>query len=380
MRTYNVDIEQFWKDDDIAHENNCFNPEAKQVAMGIRMSDECIWAELDVKGDPWLDNPPELMRDLTRRYNDKAEKIVGRRLLDENYPKVTRRFPYTKRIGEIFGSRYVINHDTEWLLACCSTPEELEACLDRVEKIDVADFIIPDNWDAEVRRIYEETGERPDPIALEYHIIRGPCTAATSLYGTENTLMLYYEEPELFARFGQVIGDVILKTSQALDAACGYDSTNYPHGFQFRDDNCALFTPEMYDIFGFPTLKKVFDYYSPNPEDERFQHSDSAMEHILPALGKLNLTGCNFGPTVTVDKIRKHMTMTRIDGVLAPYTFMRNNEEKITEEVKRDCLMAKASGVRGLNISTAGSTNNGSLLTSMLTVMETIQTYGRYDD
>jgi len=38
------------------------------------------------------------------------------------------------------------------------------------------------------------------------------------------------------------------------------------------------------------------------------------------------------------------------------------------------------SGVRGLNIDTAGSINNGSLLTSMRTVMAAIQTYGRYDD
>ena len=40
--------------------------------------------------------------------------------------------------------------------------------------------------------------------------------------------------------------------------------------------------------------------------------------------------------------------------------------------------MAKASGIKGLNISTAGSSNNGSLLTSMRAVMDAIQTYGRY--
>lgn len=379
MRVYDVDIEQFWKDDDIAHENNCFNPEAKQIAMGIRMNEECVFEELGVEGDPWLEHSPDLMRDLTRRYNDKAEKIVGRRLLSEEYPKQYRKFPYIKRIGEVFGSRYVVNQHTEWLESCFSTPEDLEKGLDRVEALDIADFIIPDNWFSEVKRIYEETGEKPDPIKLEAHIIRGPCTAATSLFGTENTLLLYYEEPDLFERFGRVIGDVILKSAQAIDAACGYDQTNYPHGFQFRDDNSALFTPDMYGIFGYPTLKKVFEYYSPNPGDERYQHSDSAMAHILPYLGKLNMTGCNFGPKVFVDQIRKYMPNTRIDGVIAPYTFMRNDEDQITAEVKRDCEMAKASGIRGLNITTAGSINYGSLLTSMLTVMEAIQKYGRYD-
>ena len=73
------------------------------------------------------------------------------------------------------------------------------------------------------------------------------------------------------------------------------------------------------------------------------------------------------------------MPNTRIDGQLSPLTFMRNNEAEIINEVKRDCEMAKESGVKGLNISTAGSINNGSLLTSMRAVMYAIQTYGKYE-
>ena len=134
----------------------------------------------------------------------------------------------------------------------------------------------------------------------------------------------------------------------------------------------------MYESFGYPILKKVFDHCSPNPGDNRFQHSDSAMEHLLPILARLNFTGCNFGPTVTVDKIRKYMKTTRIDGVLAPFTFMNNDEEKIIAEVKRDCEQARVDDIRGLNLATAGSINNGSLLTSMRTVMAAIQNYGRY--
>ena len=64
-------------------------------------------------------------------------------------------------------------------------------------------------------------------------------------------------------------------------------------------------------MFGYPILKKVFDHCAANEGDWRHQHSDSAMEHILPILGRLNLTSCNFGPTVTVDKIRKYMKNTR---------------------------------------------------------------------
>ena len=53
-------------------------------------------------------------------------------------------------------------------------------------------------------------------------------------------------------------------------------------------------------------------------------------------------------------------------------------EDDIIAEVKRDCEMIKASGTKGLNLTTAGSINNGSLLTSMRVVMAAIQKYGRY--
>jgi len=134
----------------------------------------------------------------------------------------------------------------------------------------------------------------------------------------------------------------------------------------------------MYKNFGYRVLKRVFERVSPNPGDRRFQHSDSAMGHIIPLLADFNLSGCNFGPTVTVSEIRKYMPKTRIDGQLAPFTFMRNNEDEIIAEVKRDCEMAKEGDIRGLNLTTAGSINNGSLLTSMRTVMAAIQNFGRY--
>ena len=62
-------------------------------------------------------------------------------------------------------------------------------------------------------------------------------------------------------------------------------------------------------------------------------------------------------------------------GTLAPFTFMRNDEDAIIAEVRRD--MDEARPTRGLVIETAGSVNDGSLLSSMRTVMWTIQFYGR---
>ena len=90
------------------------------------------------------------------------------------------------------------------------------------------------------------------------------------------------------------------------------------------------------------------------------------------------MNGVNFGPTVMADEIRKYLPHARIDGCLAPFSFMNNDEAALIHEVRRDCDLLRATGTRGLNISTAGSINNGSLLTSMRTVMAAIQEHGQF--
>ena len=81
-----LDIERFWQDDELAHKENCFSKEAPQVALGIRMSDECVFAELGEDGNPWGYTDPARRYELNCRYNEKARQIVGRPLLAENKP------------------------------------------------------------------------------------------------------------------------------------------------------------------------------------------------------------------------------------------------------------------------------------------------------
>jgi len=372
-----LDIKRFWEDDALAHEENCFSKKAPQVALGIRMSNECVFAELGEEGSPWGYTDPVRRRDLNCRYNEKAREIVGISLLSEELPPpADARFPEIRQIGEVFGGRYEFDGNTTWLRENPELTDEraLEAMLDRVEQMDLRAFILPPNWEAEKTRIFETYGIRPKPFTS----VRGPVTLADSIYGVEKMTFLYYDAPELYERFSKVIGDVTLGYIDICAEEAGYTRQTMPHMFHFNDDDCCLLTPDMYEVFGYPILQRVFAVTSPNPEDIRYQHSDSAMAHLLPILGRLNLTGCNFGPTVTVREIRKYMKHTRIDGQLAPFTFMRNNEADIIAEVRRDCDMAREGDLRGLNISTAGSINNGSLLTSMRTVMAAIQNYGRY--
>ena len=79
-----------------------------------------------------------------------------------------------------------------------------------------------------------------------------------------------------------------------------------------------------------------------------------------------------------VDHIRRHCPKAVIMGQLAPFTFSRNEQEKIVGEFLRDYDMARQE--RGLLFHTAGSINNGSRLTGMRLIMSAIQHFGRYDE
>ena len=369
-----LDIERFWKDDEIAHRDNCFFQEATQVALGIRMSPECVYTELGEPGKPWLQEDPARARELFRRYNDKAERIVGIRLLNENFPAPEEMYPPYRRIGEWFGGRYIENDISEWLESDIKTLQELEKMLDRLERTDLREFMLPPGWEAEKRRIQETYGTQPPGVRH----IRGPVTLAMSIFGVEPFIYLCLDEPELAQRFSAAIADATIRMAEIADEEAGFAPGEAPHGFSFADDNCCLLTPDMYEMFGYPILKRVFEHFSPDPDDKRYQHSDSAMGHLLPILGRLDLNGVNFGPTVMADEIRAHMPHARIDGCIAPFTFMRNEEENLIAEVKRDCDNIRKTGTRGLNISTAGSINDGSSLQSMRLIMAAIQEYGRY--
>lgn len=372
---YDVDLEEFWRKDALSHGQNCFDPAAPQVALGLRMSGECVFAELGVEGDPWLSNTPrEKLLDYYKRYNEKARKIVGIPLLPEEFAPEDSVFPATGDFATLFEARRVEKGGAIWLESDVRTPEDLSAVLDRVEARlgRLQEELLPANWESEKHRIFETYGIRP---AQRRHI-RGPVTFAMTYLGTENFIYMMMDEPDLIRRFRDVFLRTVIAWSQFFDEEAGYAPGTAPHGFSIADDDCCLLNQELYSEFGLPILQGLFSTFSPDPGDKRYQHSDSDMGHLLPVLAELNFTGVNFGPTVMFEDIRRYMPNACVNGCLAPFTLMSNDEEKIIAEVRRDCEAAK--DTRGLLLRTAGSVNNGSLLQSMRAVMYAIQTYGQY--
>lgn len=88
-------------------------------------------------------------------------------------------------------------------------------------------------------------------------------TFATSVYGAENLIFLILDRPALAARFRDTIIRVMLEIARILDEEAGCTPETAPRGFYWRDDNCALLNPGMYEFFGAPILRAVFDRYCP---------------------------------------------------------------------------------------------------------------------
>ncbi len=372
-----VDLDQFWADQEIAREDP-FGSDIPQVPLGAICNWECVFEELGQPQDwfRFLYEDKAWALDLKCRYNDLSEKIVGRRLLSETPTDPESRWPETKGLHDIFEAENVWEGGATgswWLKQAAHDAVELAALLDRVEHRleNLRDFMLPPEWNAEKTRLTAMGSKVP-----LYRSQRGPCTFACSIFGAENLLLLYFDDPVLFVRFSEVLRRAILARAQVLDEEAGMTPETAQRGWSWADDNCSLFNLEMYEAFAMPIHRAVFGTYAPDPSDTRYQHSDSDMAHLLPLLRELDLTGTNFGPTLTVQQIREHCPNAVIQGQLAPFTYSRNEEANTVAEFLRDFDQAREK--RGLDFTTAGSINNGSRLTGMRLLMAAIQHYGRY--
>lgn len=370
-----VDLERFWSDQAEAARDP-FSPKCPQCAMGAMISWEAIFGELGLDEDPLRYSADEEWRlGLHKAYNDRAAGVVGQRPFLDTPGVAGMAYPAVKGLSDIFEARSSWSAGSWWLEQSAHSEDELQGLLDRVEeRIEpghLRSFILPGDWELEKQRLLH-LGVKPGV----YRHQRGPITFATSIYGVENLIFLLYDNPDLARRFSDVILRAMLGLARVTDEEAGYAPEEAPRGFSFADDNCYLMTADMYEFFGYPVLKGMFERYSPNPGDSRFQHSDSPMGHLLPLLGSLNLTGTNFGPTLSVAEIRRFMPRAIIQGQLAPFTYSRNDEVGLVAEFLRDFRQAREH--RGLVYTTAGSINNGSRLTGMRLVMAAIQRYGRY--
>ncbi len=368
-----VDLERFWRDN-AESMNRPFDVSKPQVPMTLRTTEGCIWEELGIPVDKRYYVDAEVHKALNRRYNDKAEEIVGLRILPEVFIPPKERLPEPVRLEQLFGSQIDLIEgsedigDAEWVRESVHTIRELEERMEYVASLDLRGAIFPEGFWEGLERVRSKYGQNPQ-LGLR---IRGPVTAVMSVCGVENVILWLIDYPEVMDRLRDILAVKIVEYCGLLREATGAPE----HGFAFYDDNCGMLNVGLYERFGKPILAHGFSVFSPNEGDRRYQHSDSNMAHLLRQLASVGLTDGNFGPMIRPKVIRQQMPRTVIHGQLPPFTFSREAPEVIHEAVRRDLEEAAADG--GLVVHTAGSVNPGSKLEGLRAVMSAIQQYGRY--
>jgi uroporphyrinogen decarboxylase len=274
-----------------------------------------------------------------------------------------------RRIENLFGSGFSYHEGgTPWLTPATDDADEFARVLDRAEATDLKSWALPeeylDEWETRKRE-----GRALDLLGAGS---RGPATVMTSVLRPETLFFWMSDHPDLMLRFRDLLADKMVELNRILREFSG----NTFEGWWIVDDNCALFNPSLYREYCYPVLERVLAAMAPGTA-MRYQHSDSAMGHLLEMQYELGIRSVNYGPEVDAALIREKMPEAMINGQLPPFLLRNGRPEEIRQRLIED--FRKAGGGGGLHITTAGSLAAGTGVGRMRWFMQVVQQDCRYD-
>jgi uroporphyrinogen decarboxylase len=315
---------------------------------------------------------------LHREVNAHTLEHIGRAFFNEDTWE-----HQPRRIENLFGCHFTYHEGgTPWLTPVTDDPAEFAAVLDRAEAVDIAAWALPDAYRAEWAA--REAAGKPLPSLGTGS--RGPATIITSVLTPETAIYWMLDHPDLMHRFRDLLAAKMIELNTVLRTFSG----NTELGWWITDDNSALFNRPLYREYCVPVLRRVLDAMAPPPA-RRYQHSDSAMGHLLDIQYDLGIREVNYGPTVDAALIREKMPDAHIFGQMPPFLLRNGTPEEIRDRVISDFHKASvvdAAGAGGageavigaLTIATAGSLAAGTGVDRMRWLMHCVQHHTRYDN
>ncbi len=301
---------------------------------------------------------------LHREVNAITLQYVGRAFFDEDTWRTS-----PKRIENLFGSEFAYHEGgTPWLMPVTDDPHEFARVLDRAEATDLRIWTFPEEYLAE----WEERKAAGKPLPKLGTGSRGPATIMTSVLKPEVLFLWFYDYPDLMRRFRDILAAKMVELNTILREFSG----NTEPGWWITDDNSALFNRKLYREYCYPVLERVLNAMAPG-NARRYQHSDSAMGHLLDMQHELGINSVNYGPTVDAGLIREKMPDAIINGQMPPMLLRNGSPEEIRQRVIED--FRKAGGNGRLNVTTAGSLAAGTGVGRMRWFMLVVQEECRYD-
>ncbi|HNT75414.1 MAG TPA: uroporphyrinogen decarboxylase family protein [Anaerolineae bacterium] len=363
--TKDLDVAAFWEEN---AQCQAFTTDKPRCALSFSPDDHWIFEFVDVPSTLRYYHDTAYRNALHAQVNAIMQEYVGRAFFNEdsweNEPR---------RIENLFDCVFTYHEGgTPWLTAVNEGdgPDDVAAftrILDKAEATDIRAWALPAPFLAE----WEARKTAGKPLPWLGTGSRGPATIMTSILKPETVFYWIYDHPDMMHRFRDLLAEKMVEFNTFLREFSG----NTGKGWWITDDNCALFNKKLYREYCFPVLQRVLEAMAPVPA-RRYQHSDSAMGHLLEMQYELGIRAVNYGPTVDAGLIRAKMPDAIIHGQLPPMLLRNGSPEEIRQHVISNFEKAGATG--GLEITTAGSTPAGVGVGRMRWLMKVVQENCRY--
>ncbi len=356
-----LDVQAFWNENQVCGR---FTTQKPRCAAVFSPDDHWLFEFLRIPSTLRYYQDKTYRDHLHCQVNQITQEYVGKTFFEED----TWQFS-PKRIENLFGCEFEYHEgSTPWFVPVTSDPEEFSRILDYAENIDLKTWAFPEEflteWDARCRN--------GKPLPLLGTGSRGPATIMTSVLEVNTAFFWLYDHPDLMRRFRDILADKMVELNNLLRDFSG----NTQSGWWITDDNSALFNLNLYEEYCVPVLEKILDALAPG-ESSRYQHSDSAMGHLLDFQYELGIREVNYGPEVDVALIRQKMPDAVIYGHIPPLMLRNGNPTEIKDRILDD--FQKVGDTGGLSITTAGSLAAGTGVGRMRWMMQVVQDYCRYD-
>ncbi|MGC9467613.1 MAG: uroporphyrinogen decarboxylase family protein [Anaerolineae bacterium] len=358
--TEDLDTEAFW-----AENARCqsFTLDKPRCSLSFSPDDHWIFEFADVPSTLRYYQDKAYRDQLHRQVNAVTLEHVGRAFFNEDTWEHD-----PKRIENLFECEFTYHEgSTPWLTPATDDPDEFSRILDRAEAMDIATWSLPEpfleEWD---RR--KAAGKRMPKLGTGS---RGPATIMTSVLPVETVFYWMMDHPDLMHRFRDILAEKMVEFNTVLRE---FSNNTHP-GWWITDDNSALFNRSLYREYCVPVLERVLNAMAPG-DARRYQHSDSAMGHLLDIQYELGIREVNYGPEVDAGLIREKMPDAYINGQMPPLLLRNGSPEEIKAQVISD--FEKAGQTGGLNVTTAGSLAAGTGVGRMRWMMHCVEKYTRY--
>jgi len=358
--TPTLDLDAFWAENDACLENQSDKP---RCALEFSPDDHWLFEFIQPINILQYYQDKTYRDSIHKQANELLLQFVGRSYFDEDSWQ-----HQPRRIENLFDCEFTYtDFSTPWLTPATTDPHEFAKILDQAENTNLAEWAFPEAFLNE----WKERKAAGKPLPQFGTGSRGPATIMTSVLHVETVFYWIYDHPELMKRFRDILARKMVELNQVLREF----SDNTELGWWITDDNSALFNKKLYREYCFPVLEAVLSEYAPG-EARCYQHSDSAMGHIMDQQRELGINAVNYGPEVDAALIREKLPDAVIHGHLPPFTLRNGTPEEIRQRIRDD--FKKAGQTRKQIVTTAGSLAAGTTLGRMRWMMQCVCDECRY--